>query len=143
MRGLSFLLIGAICWVFWTGPCPGQSAGPSPHSLAKSEKELKDFLLRYVKERGDDGSTTRYFDAFFDLNADGTKEAIVHLIGHWWCGTGGCPTLILAPDGPSYRVIATVLATFRRKNEALSLFDPVAAAMGPCKIVHFPAPKHF
>jgi len=35
------------------------------------------------------------------------------------------------------------LVTFRRKNEALSLFDPVAAAMGPCKIVHFPAPKHF
>src|SRR5271165_5937867 len=110
MRRLS-LLIGAIYWVLLTGLCAGQRGGPSPHSLAKSEQELKAFLQHYTQERGIDGSTTRYFRAFVDLNGDGTNEVIVHLIGRWWCGTAGCPTLILASEGPSYHVVSIVLAT--------------------------------
>jgi hypothetical protein len=35
------------------------------------------------------------------------------------------------------------LATFRRKNDRLSRFDPAGAATVHCKIVQFPVLKHF
>lgn len=73
---------------------------------------LKSFLQAYVREAGHDGDkTTRYSFAYFDLNGDGQAEAIVYLMGRWWCGTGGCPTLILARDSSSYRLVSRILTT--------------------------------
>jgi len=50
------------------------------------EASLKEYLQSYVKRRDrSEDRTTRYIDAFIDLNADGVPEAIVYLPG----GVGG------------------------------------------------------
>ena len=81
-------------------------------STSGSEESLKKFLQKYdgnptsTAER-----TTRYAAAFVDLKDDGTQDVIVYLIGPRWCGSGGCSTLILAPQGESYRVITKTTVT--------------------------------
>ncbi len=91
------------------------NAGQAQRTQAASSAErdgLKGFLQRYVKARHlDDDKTTRYLSAFFDLNGDGRLEAIVYLVGRGWCGSGGCPTLILARDGTSYKLVTSIFIT--------------------------------
>jgi Tol biopolymer transport system component len=43
----------------------------------------------------------------------------------------------------SQRTPSPLLATFRRKNDRLSRFDPAGAATDHCKIVQVPSLKHF
>ncbi len=50
----------------------------------------------------------KYIIAFVDLSRHGGREALVYLTGQEWCGSGGCTLLVLAPDGPSYRVVTKV-----------------------------------
>ena len=40
----------------------------------------------------------RVFFAFEDLNKDGVAEAVVHVTGSAFCGTGGCTTLVYQWD---------------------------------------------
>lgn len=40
----------------------------------------------------------RVFFAFHDLNGDGDHEAVVHLRGPAFCGTGGCTTMVYQWD---------------------------------------------
>ena len=73
---------------------------------------LRALLQHYVKRKHfDDDKATRYVAAFIDLKGDGKKEAIVYLEGRWWCGSGGCPTLILATERSSYRIVTKILVT--------------------------------
>jgi hypothetical protein len=62
--------------------------------------------LREIYE-ADDGEA-RYFLKWFDLNGDGTPEAIVHVVGPRVCGTGGCDTHIFAKRGASYKLVSTI-----------------------------------
>lgn len=79
---------------------------------SKREQALKAFLQSYVnRARLPNDNRAEYRRAFVDLNADGKDEAIVYLSGRWWCGTGGCPTLILRPKDGSFRLITRVLIT--------------------------------
>ncbi|HYR86702.1 MAG TPA: hypothetical protein VE422_21625 [Terriglobia bacterium] len=55
--------------------------------------------------------TTRYFEAWADLNGDGKQEAIVYIAGESWCGTGGCITVVLEPKDSSYEVITKMTIT--------------------------------
>src|SRR5712692_5692122 len=74
----------------------GQDSAPRA-----AEESLKQFLQSW-----DNDKTTRYVAAFRDLNGDGTPEAIVYFIGKDWCGSGGCPTLILTRDAGSGRIVS-------------------------------------
>ena len=56
-------------------------------------------------------SEVRYARAFVDLNGDKKKEAIVYLVGQWWCGSGGCPTLILKRTGSSFGIVTSISIT--------------------------------
>ena len=67
------------------------------------QESLKNFLRDYLKD-----PATRYRSAFVDLHDDGAQDAIVYLTGQSWCGSGGCTLLILASDGPSYRVVTKI-----------------------------------
>jgi hypothetical protein len=49
--------------------------------------------------------------SFVDLNDDGEKEVIVHVISQSVCGTGGCPTLVLAPQQSPFRVVSRISIT--------------------------------
>lgn len=57
-----------------------------------------------------DGAS-RYSSIFVDLKDDGAREVIVYVSGRSWCGTGGCLMLVLASEGPSYRVVAQTSIT--------------------------------
>ena len=72
---------------------------------------MRAFLKAYVTSGKTMPGETRYTDAFIDLNGDGVKEVVVYLTGRYWCGTGGCVTLVLTRTGESYRSICRVLAT--------------------------------
>jgi hypothetical protein len=105
------LIFSAISSAFSVIACFGQLDKGLAQSPSKSEDRLRSFLQQYVKESGVTDSSTRYFDAFFDLNDDGKKEVIVYLEGRWWCGSGGCPTLVLTSEGSSYRLVTKIVIT--------------------------------
>jgi hypothetical protein len=109
----SLVRFGFIVLLAWTSQSeiPAQAQQPSiPSSTA--EDSLKKFLQDYARGKGlHDDKTVRYFRAFLDLNGDGKNEAIVYLEGRWWCGSGGCPTLILSPEASSYRLVAKIIIT--------------------------------
>ena len=92
--------------IFFLAGFPAQSKDET--NLNKQES-LKNFLRDYLKD-----PATRYRSAFVDLNDDGAQDAIVYVTGRSWCGSGGCTLLILASDGPSYRVVTKITIVRRR-----------------------------
>ncbi len=64
----------------------GPAAAQRPIALIKA--------LRTVSPHASDLEDVRVFSAFEDLNADGVDEAVVHVTGSAFCGTGGCTTLV-------------------------------------------------
>ncbi len=92
------------------GMAYGRQSGAVAEVTSHSETTLKQFLLAYIRRKSTDQNTNvRYFDAWIDLNDDGKKEVLVYLIGPDWCGSAGCPLLILAPLGRSdYRIVTDV-----------------------------------
>lgn len=76
------------------------------------EDRLRAYLQRYTAPKsGPPRNDVRFSYALVDLNGDGQKEAIVHLVGGGWCGTGGCNTLILKRAGESYIKVCGILRT--------------------------------
>jgi hypothetical protein len=110
ISGLSFGMVAlfAACSTFLAVGCLAQSE----RQLSSRDDSLKRFLQNYAGVPGsDEGRTTRYSSAFVDLNDDGTQEVVVYLTSDGWCGSGGCTTLILAPEGSSYRVVTKIPIT--------------------------------
>jgi hypothetical protein len=85
------------------------------HGVARAptaHHSVKEFLQAWVGEsRCDDDRTTRYLDAFVDLDGDKKDEVVVYLIGACWCGSGGCTTLVLAPEASTYRLVSEISIT--------------------------------
>ncbi|MFB2878665.1 hypothetical protein [Floridanema aerugineum] len=50
----------------------------------------------------------RYYYNRVDLNGDNKPEVLVHLIGQYFCGSGGCTTLIFQFVGQDYRLVSTI-----------------------------------
>lgn len=57
---------------------------------------------------GELGGELRYFDAVTDLDGDGRAEIVVYAYGPMLCGTGGCNTLVFAPEPPGYRLVTSI-----------------------------------
>lgn len=94
--------------------CFAQSQKQPAASAPIAKEFLETFLQNYVKTPYvPEDKTTRYFDAFVDLNDDGKEEVIVYLTGPQWCGSGGCTTLILVAEGSSYNVITKLTVAQR------------------------------
>jgi hypothetical protein len=94
--------------------CVRASAQTSP------EQSIEATLRKEYAEGSDD---FRYFIKWFDLDGDGTPEAVVHVVGPAVCGTGGCDTLVFAKRDDAYKLISTisvtrppVIASTRRTN---------------------------
>lgn len=75
---------------------------------AAQGKSLRQFLQDRTWNKE---SESNYAAAVRDLNADGTPEAIVYLMGNEWCGSGGCTLLILSRDRNSWKIISQVPVT--------------------------------
>ncbi|WP_374274150.1 hypothetical protein [Brevundimonas sp.] len=80
-------------------PAPADAAAPASAPTA---------LEGAVRAAYSDGGALRYQAATLDLNSDGADEAVVYLMGPFVCGSGGCPTLILTPEGEGWRIVSTL-----------------------------------
>jgi hypothetical protein len=108
-NGLNLIMIvlfaGLLCWI----PCHGQA---HDHKHSASDMALKTVLKQYLKDQDvENDGTVRYVPAFVDLNDDGVKEVIVHVMCQSLCGTGGCPTLVLVPVQSSFRIVSRITIT--------------------------------
>ncbi len=73
---------------------------------------MKEVVKQYLKEQGvEDYTSARYIASFVDLNDDGKKEVVIHVVSQSLCGTGGCPTLILAPHQSSFTIVSRISIT--------------------------------
>ncbi len=98
-------LAAVVCSALLVATCLAQAQRKPDAPASPAEESLRRFLQTF-----DDDKTTRYIAGFRDLNADGTPEAIVYLMGKW-CGSGGCNTLILTRDGSSWKIVANIRIT--------------------------------
>lgn len=108
-RSKPTLIAGLLAGLLFALPCPAQTHRGSGSA---SNAALNDVLKQYLKEQDveDDGSA-RYIASFVDLNDDGKKEVIVHVISQSLCGTGGCPTLVLVPKQSSFSIVSRISIT--------------------------------
>jgi len=103
--------MNALSWIALAGFL---AAKPPQRQVASErsamENSLRGFLQTYLRTPPwtEIEPTTRYLPAFVDLDGDGKPEAIVYITGRWWCGSGGCVTLILHREGSSYRVVTRI-----------------------------------
>jgi hypothetical protein len=103
------LVVGLLTRLLFTIPCSAQT---HQYSHSQNDPALRNVLKQYLKDQDvENDSPTRYIAAFVDLNDDGKKEVIVHLISQSLCGTGGCPTLILVPQQSSYSIVSRITIT--------------------------------
>ena len=68
------------------------------------DEDIKHYLLQEFPE----AAPMQYAAAWTDLNGDGMDEAIVYLVTPYFCGTGGCNTLVLTPAGPMYEKVGDI-----------------------------------
>lgn len=103
-----YFLVAALlgtCVIILTSGCLAQAG----HQPSPSQKDsLERFLRNYLGGVRPDVKSTKYLASFVDLRDDGAQEAMVYLTNDGWCGSGGCTTLILSPEGSSYHVIAKI-----------------------------------
>jgi hypothetical protein len=107
---VSFMVFMALPVIVVLG-CLAQPQGQPLALSSTPEDSLKRFLQDYVRANGVEEDMTQYVDAFVDLNQDGKKEVIVHIMGRWWCGSGGCETLVLQTEASSYKLITKMTIT--------------------------------
>ena len=76
----------------------GETEAPS------AEEDIRHFLLQEYP----DAAPMRYALAWSDLDGDGADEAIIYLVTPYFCGSGGCNTLVLTPAGPMWRKVGEI-----------------------------------
>ena len=84
-----------------TDTASAEATSPMP---TNAEKDIRHFLLQEYP----DAAPMKYALAQKDLDGDGADEAIVHLVTPYFCGSGGCNTLVLTPAGPMWRKVAEI-----------------------------------
>ena len=88
------------------------SAQPPSKAGQTAEASLKSFLQSYLgKPESKEDEDDQYLVAWVDLNDDGKQEAVVYVYGPSWCGSGGCVTLVLAPNEATYRLLTKMTVT--------------------------------
>lgn len=78
-----------------------EGTSPAP---ANAEEDIRHFLLQEYPDAG----PMQYALAWKDLGGDGADEAIVHLVAPYFCGTGGCNTLVLTQAGPMWHKVGEI-----------------------------------
>ena len=117
----------SVCVILLSSLCAAAAQTIPNPGRPELEASVRSFLYCYLAEETLDDST-RYVDAFVDLNGDGHLDAIVLLVGAPYCGTGGCTMLVLRNDSRSFRFVsrstvtrAPILVLNRRSTGWLSI----------------------
>lgn len=70
-----------------------------------SDKQaLEKWIKNYIKENGDEESKTTYTFSKVALTKN-TTTYFVNLEGEIWCGTGGCPTLLVSKNDETFKLM--------------------------------------
>ena len=70
---------------------------------------LRSFLRDYLRDPYIAGDTaTRYFAVSVNLADNNGAQVIVYFTDQRSCGTSGCTSLILRPQGSSYKVVTSI-----------------------------------
>lgn len=103
------LVAGLLSGLIFGLPC---TARTHPRSRSPRDAAITNVLLQYLKEHDiENASSARYMSALVDLNDDGKEEVVVYVISQSLCGTGGCLTLVLAPQQSSFRIVSKITIT--------------------------------
>lgn len=71
---------------------------------------LTSAVAAYIKKKG--GTEQPVFrHAFTDLNGDAQADAIVVLLGTYWCGSGGCTMLIFSGTKNGFTLVSASTVT--------------------------------
>jgi len=111
----SNLFTVAACGVFLSACSAGEEA-PASEETATAEAAVAETAMptpeedirRYLLQTYPEAAPMRYALAWHDLNGDGADEAIVYLVSSYYCGSGGCNTLVLTPAGPTWREVGNI-----------------------------------
>lgn len=103
MRDAGVLFVGCLWWL-------GGALGPALAQIATHSSDPPASLVRFLRDFTDDKSS-RFFAEMVNLRSAGGQQAVVYLVGKKWCGTAGCPTLILAEDGSRWRLVTKIITT--------------------------------
>ena len=105
-RSKPALIAGLLCGLIFGLPCQAQT---HPRSRSPRDAAIKNVLRQYLKEHNiENASSARYMSALVDLNDDGKEEVVVYVISQDLCGTGGCLTLVLAPQQSSFTIVSKI-----------------------------------
>jgi hypothetical protein len=69
-------------------------------------RTVREWVLQYHSDDGGFGPHDGYSVAYFDLNDDGTDEALVYLRSRSNCGSGGCAFYVLATRGERWERVS-------------------------------------
>jgi hypothetical protein len=84
------------------------SARPADPLSPRERISLNIFLRQYLKDADYDYKSTRYVAAVAHLE-ENKRDIIVYFSDPHSCGSGGCTTLVLAPDPvSSYRIVTSI-----------------------------------
>jgi hypothetical protein len=72
------------------------------------EEPLRAYLLKRLAPVA---AGTRVNYAAVALHDPAETDLVVYVSGPQWCGTGGCPLLVLAPSRSTYRLVSKTLIT--------------------------------
>ncbi len=82
------------------------AAGAACGPVRTADQDLPADLAQTLRGiLGDQTGDARYFAKAVDLDGDGRPEVVAHVAGPMVCGTGGCDTLVLAPEGQGLRLV--------------------------------------
>ncbi len=95
-------LVFSLCAAAMAVPAQAKPATVADRPADKGA--LKRFLLGYLGR----GATATYLSAEVRLDGTPEQDVLVYIEGGFWCGSGGCPLLILAEKHGSYRVVTKV-----------------------------------
>ena len=87
---------------------PTQTGTPDTEAIEAAAPTRDDDIRHFLLQKYPEAGSMRYALAWNDLDGDGAEEAIVHLASPYFCGSGGCPTLVLTPAGPMWRKVGDI-----------------------------------
>lgn len=86
---------------------PGHAEAAADPASARPSVQLPGAIITRLAEKGST-QPSWYFAAETDLNGDSVPELLVHVVGLFWCGTGGCTTFVFSVEADAYRELARI-----------------------------------
>ncbi len=119
MKNMSICVAMALLVVAMSGcgqNAPGPDAAPTtaptePTATPPPVDEASSVETLLREKYADFAPDVYIFRGATDLNDDSQDEVVVHVVSPMLCGTGGCNTLVLTPEGSGYRVVADISVT--------------------------------